>query len=67
MVKSDAHMSRIRQRLLDEKASIDKSEEARKKRELKKVGKEVQVTRLRERERERKAVDERLKGLKRSE
>ncbi len=43
MVKSDAHMERIRQRLLDESASLKKSEEKRKEREGKKFGKQVQI------------------------
>ena len=50
MVKSDSHMERIRQRLLDESASIKRSEDKRK-----------------ERERNKKDIEERLKGLKRSE
>ncbi|CAG8667585.1 327_t:CDS:2 [Cetraspora pellucida] len=36
MVKSDVHMSRIRQKLVDEEQSIKASEEARRQRELKK-------------------------------
>ncbi|EFI27140.1 hypothetical protein CC1G_14965 [Coprinopsis cinerea okayama7 len=65
MVKSDAHMERIRQRLLDEKAAIKKSEDKRKEREGKKFGKQVQVEKLKERERAKKEMEERLKGLKR--
>lgn len=42
------------------------SEEARKLRELKKFGKKVQVEKIREREREKKAVGERLESLKKS-
>ena len=48
MVKSDAHMERIRQRLLDEGASIKRSEEKRKEREGKKYGKQVQMEKLKE-------------------
>jgi len=66
MVKSDAHMERIRQRLLDENAVIKKSEEKKREREGKKFGKQVQVEKLKERERGKKELDERLKGLKRS-
>ena len=66
MVKSDSHMERIRQRLLDEKASIKKSEDARREREGKKFGKQVQVEKLKERERSKKEMEERIKGLKRS-
>ncbi len=67
MVKSDSHMERIRQRMLDEGAGIKKSEEKRREREGKKFGKQVQIEKLKERERGRKEMDERLKGLKRSE
>lgn len=66
MVKSDAHMERIRQRLLDESASIKKSEDKRKEREGKKFGKQVQIEKLKERERSKKDMEDRLKGLKRS-
>ncbi|KAE9403222.1 Ebp2-domain-containing protein [Gymnopus androsaceus JB14] len=66
MVKTDVHMERIRQRLLDEKAGIKKSEDKRKEREGKKFGKEVQMEKLRDRERGKKEMEERLKGLKRS-
>ncbi|KAJ7921940.1 eukaryotic rRNA processing protein EBP2-domain-containing protein [Mycena leptocephala] len=65
MVKSDAHMERIRQRLLDETAGIKKSDEKRKEREGKKFGKQVQIERLKEREKGKKEMEERLKGLKR--
>lgn len=59
-------MERIRQRLLDESAGIKKSEDKRKEREGKKFGKQVQVEKLKERERGKKEMEERLKGLKRS-
>ncbi|EKM79510.1 hypothetical protein AGABI1DRAFT_114057 [Agaricus bisporus var. burnettii JB137-S8] len=65
MVKSDSHMERIRQRLLNETAGIKKSEEKRKEREGKKFGKQVQVEKLKERERDKKDMEERLKNLKR--
>jgi rRNA-processing protein EBP2 len=66
MVKTDAHMERIRQRLLDESAGIAKSEARRREREGKKVGKQVQLEKLKERERNKKDMEVRLKGLKRS-
>ncbi|KAF9234155.1 eukaryotic rRNA processing [Melanogaster broomeanus] len=65
MVKSDAHMERIRARLLDERSGIKRSEEKRKEREAKKFGKQVQLEKQRERERGKKEMDERLKSLKR--
>ena len=66
MVKSDSHMERIRQRLLDESATIQKGEMKRKEREGKKFGKQVQVEKLKEREKSKKDMEERLKSLKRS-
>ncbi|KAG8969510.1 rRNA-processing protein and EBNA1-binding protein ebp2 [Tulasnella sp. 419] len=65
MVKSDAHMERIRVKLLDETASIKKSEQAKKQRDLKKFGKQVQVEKQKERDRSRKEIEEKVKGLKR--
>ncbi len=59
-------MERIRQRLLDESSGIKKSEDKRKEREGKKFGKQVQIEKLKERERSKKDMEERLKGLKRS-
>jgi rRNA-processing protein EBP2 len=66
MVKSDAHMERIRSRLLDERAGIKKAEEKRKERSAKKFGKQVQLEKQREREKGKKDMEERLKSLKRS-
>ena len=59
-------MERIRQRLLDESASIAKSQARRREREGKKIGKQVRLEKLKERERSKKDMEERLKGLKRS-
>jgi len=67
MVKSDAHMERIRQRLVDEAAGIKRSEEKKREREGKKFGKKVQVEKRKERERDKKEIEERVKSLKRSE
>lgn len=66
MVKSDAHMERIRSRLLDERAGIKKAEENRKERAAKKFGKQVQLEKQREREKGKKGMEDRLKSLKRS-
>ncbi|KIM29997.1 hypothetical protein M408DRAFT_328429, partial [Serendipita vermifera MAFF 305830] len=65
MVKSDAHMERIRQRLVDETANIKRGEEKKREREGKKFGKKVQVEKLKEREKSKKDMEERIKGLKR--
>jgi len=66
MIKSDSHMERIRIRLLNESSSIKKSEDKRKEREGKKFGKQVQIEKIKERERSKKEMDEKLKALKRS-
>ncbi|POY74617.1 hypothetical protein BMF94_2378 [Rhodotorula taiwanensis] len=64
MVKTDAHMAKIRQGLLDEQAGMKASEDARKLRDAKKFGKKVQVERLKERQRDKKAVGDKLESLK---
>jgi rRNA-processing protein EBP2 len=66
MVKSDSHMARIRQRLLDEQASIKKSELKRKEREGKKFGKQLQIEKVKERAKSKKDMEARLSNLKRS-
>jgi rRNA-processing protein EBP2 len=67
MIKSDAHMERIRLKLLNESAGIKKAEDKRKEREGKKFGKEVQLAKMKEREKGKKEVEDKLRGLKRSE
>lgn len=66
MVKADEHMAKIKAKLIDEAASKKAAAEARKQRDLKKFGKQVQVAKLQEREREKKATLEKIKVLKRS-
>ncbi|KAK9687527.1 rRNA-processing protein EBP2 [Basidiobolus ranarum] len=65
MVKSDEHMQRVRQRLLDESQSIKASEEARKQRDLKKFGKKVQVEKIKERQMQKTQELEKIKAVKR--
>lgn len=66
MVKADEHMARIKAKLIEEAASKKASAEARKQRDLKKFGKQVQVAKLQERDKERKQTMEKIKVLKRS-
>ena len=66
MVKTDDHMERVRQRLVDEASGIKASEEAKKQRHLKKFGKQVQVAKLQERQREKKGLAEKVKEFKKS-
>lgn len=65
MVKPDEHMTKIKSKLIDEAASKKASAEARKQRDLKKFGKQVQVAKLQERDKERKSTLEKIKVLKR--
>jgi len=66
MVKSDEHMGLVRQKLVDMAASKKAAAEARKQRDLKKFGKQVQVEKRQERERAKKETLERIQSLKRS-
>ncbi|KAJ3095458.1 rRNA-processing protein and EBNA1-binding protein ebp2 [Physocladia obscura] len=50
MIKSDEHMNKIRQKLVDEANAIAASERAKKLRDAKKFGKKVQVEKLQERQ-----------------
>ncbi|RKF77607.1 rRNA-processing protein EBP2 [Golovinomyces cichoracearum] len=65
MVKPDEHMAKIKAKLIDEAASKKASAEARKQRDLKKFGKQVQVAKVQERDKERKQTLEKIKVLKR--
>lgn len=65
MVKSDEHMERVRTKLVEESQGIKKSEEAKKQRELKKYGKQIQVERLKQREADKKSFNDKMAGVKR--
>ncbi|RGB34316.1 eukaryotic rRNA processing [Rhizophagus diaphanus] len=64
MVKSDEHMTKIRKKLIDEEQKIKASEDARRKRELKKFGKKVQIERLQERQKQKREDLEKIKAMK---
>lgn len=66
MVKSDEHMGKIKQKLVDEAASKRASADARRQRDLKKFGKQVQVAKLQERDRAKKDTMDKIQLLKRS-
>ena len=66
MVKSDEHMGKIKQKLIDAAAGKKAAAEARKQRDLKKFGKQVQVAKLQERAKEKKDTIEKIQTLKRS-
>ncbi|RMI98221.1 eukaryotic rRNA processing [Yarrowia lipolytica] len=65
MVKSDEHMEKLKQKLIEEATSKKASEEARRQRDLKKFGKKVQHNKLQERAKDKKETLEKIKSLKR--
>ena len=66
MVKSDEHMGKIKQKLIDAAAGKKAAADARKQRDLKKFGKQVQVAKMQERAKEKKDTMEKISTLKRS-
>ena len=67
MVKSDEHMGKVKEKLRDEAASKKASQEARRQRDLKKFGKQVQVAKQQERDKAKRETLEKISSLKRSE
>ncbi|KAJ3498794.1 hypothetical protein NLG97_g860 [Lecanicillium saksenae] len=65
MVKEDAHMEKVKAKLVEEAAAKKASAEARKQRDLKKFGKQVQVAKLQERQKAKRETLEKIKTLKR--
>jgi len=66
MVKEDAHMDKVRMRLVEEASAKKAAMEARKLRDLKKFGKQVQVAKLQERHKAKRDALDKVKELKRS-
>lgn len=66
MVKSDEHMGKIKQKMTDEAAGKKASAEARKQRDLRKFGKQVQIAKLQERDKAKKETLNKINILKRS-
>ncbi|RPB29868.1 Ebp2-domain-containing protein [Terfezia boudieri ATCC MYA-4762] len=65
MLKTDDHMGKIRQKLVDEAADKKAVQDARKQRDLRKFGKQVQVAKLQDREKQKKETLEKINALKR--
>lgn len=61
MVKTDAHMGKVKGRLLSEKKKIEEAEERRKARESKKLAKEIQAQKQKERAKQKKEDIESVK------
>lgn len=66
MVKSDEHMGKIKSKIVDEVANKKAAADARKQRDLKKFGKQVQVAKLQERDKAKRETLEKINLLKRS-
>jgi rRNA-processing protein EBP2 len=66
MVKSDTHMDRIKKKLYNEAAEKKGREEARRQRDAKKFGKQVQVAKMEERAKMKRDTLEKVRDLKRS-
>lgn len=66
MVKEDSHMEKIKAKLIEEASNKKAAAEARKLRDLKKFGKQVQVAKLQERQKAKRDTLEKIKTLKRS-
>lgn len=64
MVKSDEHMDKLKTKLLKEAADKKASEDAKKQRQLKKFGKQVQHETLQERAKQKRDTLEKIKSLK---
>lgn len=65
MVKSDEHMGKVKGKLVDAAAGKKAAAEARRQRDLKKFGKQVQQEKLKERAQEKKQMLDRVNVLKR--
>ncbi|KAL8722949.1 MAG: hypothetical protein Q9225_000641 [Loekoesia sp. 1 TL-2023] len=65
MVKSDEHMGKIKQKMTEEAAHKKAAAEARKQRDLKKFGKQVQVAKLQERDKAKRETLDKINILKR--
>lgn len=66
MVKDDGHMEKVKAKLVEEATAKKASAEARKLRDLKKFGKQVQVAKQQERQKEKRETLEKIKALKKS-
>lgn len=67
MVKSDEQMGKVKQKMVDDAAGKKAAQEARRQRDLKRFGKQVQVAKEQERAKEKRRTLEKIDLLKRSE
>ncbi|KAI3630640.1 hypothetical protein MIR68_012075 [Amoeboaphelidium protococcarum] len=64
MVKSDDHMTKIKTRIVEEQEKIKKSEEAKRRRDMKKFGKNVKAEVLKERSMQKKREADKIESFK---
>lgn len=64
MVKSDEHMEKLKSKLIQEASEKKAKEEAKRQRELKKFGKQVQHETLQERQKEKRETMDKIKSLR---
>jgi rRNA-processing protein EBP2 len=64
MMKSDGHMLRVRERMLDDATALKKSEDAKKLRDAKKFGKQIQVAKLKERQQQKTQMLDKVESMK---
>jgi rRNA-processing protein EBP2 len=66
MVKDDEHMGKIKKKLYEEAAGKKAAAEARRQRDLKKFGKQVQNAKIQQRHKEKREMLEKINTLKKS-
>ncbi|ODV61518.1 Ebp2p, partial [Ascoidea rubescens DSM 1968] len=64
MVKNDEHMNKLKAKLIEEAKAKKASENAKKQRQLKKFGKQVQIATMQERQKQKKETLDKIKNLK---
>lgn len=64
MAKSDDHMKRVRETLLSKHAEIEKREKIRKLREMKKMGKQIQMEAEKKKQESKRKLKESIKKFK---
>lgn len=64
MVKSDVHMKKVREVLINKQESMEKSEKAKKQRDLKKMGKQIQIEVAKSRAKDKRDMIDRVNKYK---
>ncbi|KTW29691.1 hypothetical protein T552_00899 [Pneumocystis carinii B80] len=64
MLKSDEHMQKIKDKLVEKEAEKKAIESAKRQRELKKIGKKVQIEKINQRHQEKKEMLDKIKNLR---